>query len=290
MTKSIQKKCAFITLLGAPNVGKSSLVNTLVGTKISITTPKVQTTRIAVKGICVVAETQLVFVDTPGIFKPKRPLEKNIVKAAYNQLREADTIALVIDAKKGLCKDSLHIINQLNESKKMAILIINKIDLVKKHALLGLLDHLKAYSVFSDFFVVSAKTMDGIDDLKKFFCMVAPVSEWFFPEDSVTDKSWEFYAAETTREYLFMQLDQELPYTIAVKTEAWEENAKSVTIRQVIYTFKASQKAIILGKGGQLIKRISMLSRKSLERSLGKKVHLYLFVKVRENWIEQIDG
>jgi GTP-binding protein Era len=281
------QKCAFIALMGAPNVGKSTLVNQLVGTKVTIVSPKVQTTRASVKGICMVGDAQLVFIDTPGVFSPKETLEKAIVQEAWKRVNEADFIALLIDVKKGICKDTRNIIASLKKQEKKVVLILNKIDLVKREELLILAQELNDTGVFTDTFMVSALNGDGVEKLREYYSGLAPIGPWMFPEDQIMEAPVKFFAAEITREKIFMKLQQELPYSIAVETEKWEEKKNGeVTINQVIYVRKDGQKGIVLGKGGEMIKQIGALSRRELEKHLGGKVNLFLFVKVRENWVE----
>jgi GTP-binding protein Era len=280
-----QKKCAFIALMGAPNVGKSTLVNQLVGAKVTIVSPKVQTTRASVKGICMVENTQLVFVDTPGVFSPKETLEKAIVQEAWRRVNEADFIALLVDCKKGICKDTANIITSLQKQERRIVLILNKIDLVRHEELLVLSKDLNDSGVFTDTFMVSALKGNGVEKLREYYSNLAPVGEWMFPEDQIMEAPVKFFAAEITREKIFMRLQQELPYSIAVETEKWEEkSSKEVTVSQVIYVRKEGQKGIVLGRGGEMIKQIGESSRKELEKLLDCKVNLKLFVKVRENW------
>jgi len=280
------QKCGFIALMGAPNVGKSTLVNNLVGSKISIVTPKVQTTRASIKGIYTQGDTQLIFIDTPGLFNAKEKLEKAIVKEAWSGVEEADYLALLIDAKKGICKDTAQVIKSLKEQGKKAALIINKIDLIQREKLFELATKLNDEGVFTETFMVSALKGDGTKRLIEYFASIAKNSPWMFPEDQIMDAPIKFYAAEVTREKIFMKLQQEIPYSVAVETEKWEETKKAVNINQVIYVRKQGQKAIILGKGGSMIKQIGAASRRELEEALESKVNLFLFVKVRENWVD----
>ncbi|MDA0782351.1 MAG: GTPase Era [Rickettsiales bacterium] len=280
------QKCGFIALMGAPNVGKSTLVNNLVGSKISIVTPKVQTTRASIKGIYTQGDTQLIFIDTPGLFNAKEKLEKAIVKEAWSGVEAADYLALLIDAKKGICKDTAQVIKSLKEQGKKAALIINKIDLIQREKLFELATKLNDEGVFTETFMVSALKGDGTKKLIEYFGSIAKNSPWMFPEDQIMDAPIKFYAAEVTREKIFMKLQQEIPYSVAVETEKWEETKKAVNIHQVIYVRKQGQKAIILGKGGTMIKQIGASSRRELEEALESKVNLFLFVKVRENWVD----
>lgn len=284
------KKCGFIVLLGAPNAGKSTLVNQLVGSKVSIVSPKVQTTRASIKGICMEGDTQLVFIDTPGVFSPKKNLEKAIVKEAWSRIHEADNLALLVDVKKGICHDTELIIDFLKKEKKKATLIINKVDLVGAEILLPFMKEMGELGVFGEIFMISAMKGDGVKGLKKHFCDIAPEGEWAYPPDHLSDAPVKFFAAEVTREKLFMKLQHELPYSIAVETEKWEEQKNgNIAIHQVIYTQKDGQKSIILGKGGSMIKEIGMAARKELEKLLEAKIHLTLFVKVREDWVDRCE-
>lgn len=281
------QKCAFVALLGSPNAGKSTLLNQLVGSKISIVTPKVQTTRTTINGICMAGDTQLVFIDTPGIFLPKRALEKAMVKAAWEGSASADIATLLIDSKRGLDAGTKLILEAISQKKLKAIAIINKIDLVERSTLLELAKTLDEYGIFERIFMISALKGDGVEDLTRYLAEQAPVGPWMYPEDDITNLPWRFLAAEITREQLFLRLDQELPYSLTVDTEHWEEMENGqVKIHQVIYVMKESQKMIIIGKGGSMIKAVGTAAKQQLKRQLGKKVHLYLFVKVKENWVE----
>ena len=278
-------RSGFIAVVGAPNVGKSTLVNRLVGTKVTIVSPKVQTTRIRVLGICMAGRTQLVFIDTPGIFRPRRRLDRAMVAAAWESVDAADLTLLLVDAVRGLDADTRRIIERRHGADGPLILAINKVDLVRKPALLTLADDLNREGTFERSFMISAKSGSGVDDLLDYFRRKAPKAPWHFPEDQVSDMPLRLLAAEITREQLYLQLHRELPYTAAVETEAWEEGKDgSVTIRQVVYIERPSQKAIVLGKGGRRIKSLGETARKVLEVLLERRVHLFLFVKVRENW------
>lgn len=283
-----QQRCAFIALLGSPNAGKSTLLNQLIGSKVAIVSPKVQTTRTTMNGICMAGDAQLVFIDTPGIFIPSKPLEKVIVRAAWEGFKAADMIALVVDAKKGLCKNTARIIDSFIQKEVRAVLVLNKIDLLKPHELLALIEKFNAHGIFDEIFMVSALKGDGVSELKTHWAGKAPLSPWLYPEDSITDAPKRFIAAEITREALFMKLEEELPYSLSVQVEKWEEMANGdVLIHQVIYVMKETQKMIIVGKGGSMIKAIGEKARRELEQLLGQKVHLYLFVKVREKWTDE---
>ncbi len=281
-------RCGFVALLGAPNAGKSTLLNSLVGAKVAIVTRKVQTTRSRLRGIAVRGASQIIFVDTPGIFAPKRRLERAMVAAAWAGARDADIIALVFDAnRKGIDPDSRLILNGLKDFGRRAILLLNKVDVVKRPRLLELAAKFEAEGLFDRIFMISALTGDGVDDLRTFLDAAIPEGPWHYPEDQLSDLPLRLMAAETTREKLFQRLHQELPYALTVETERWQDfEDGSVKIEQTIYVQRDTQKAIVLGKSGQSIKEIRGDSQKELEEFLERKVHLFLFVKVRRNWIE----
>ena len=281
------QKCTYIALMGAPNAGKSTLANAISGVKFSIVSPKVQTTRVSMKGICMVDDAQLVLIDTPGIFRPKKPLEKAIVAEAWKGVGEANELVLVVDASRGICQETKDIIETLKVRDLKAILVLNKVDRVQLEKVLPLAKEMDEIGVFSKIFMISARKGDGVEDLKKHLAENAPASPWMFPPDQLTDAPMRFLAAEITREKLFMNLDQELPYSVAVVTDSWKEGKGSTTINQTIYVTKDGQKAIILGKGGELIKRIGQMSRHELTGIIGGKVNLFLFVKVKKNWSER---
>ncbi len=283
-------RCGFIAILGAPNVGKSTLLNRLVGTKVSIVTPKVQTTRRRVLGITVKDDAQLIFVDTPGIFTPRqnKRLETAIVKAAWQSAYDADRLLLVVDAKRGIDRDTQTVIDGLKQSQRRATLALNKLDLVKPPALLPLIKSLDETGLFERVFVISAENGDGCDDLLSHLLTDLPKGPWHFPEDQLSDLSQRAMAAEITREKLFLDLHQELPYSLTVETESWveSEDGSEVRIDQVVYIERDSQKGIVLGKGGKQIKAVGQASRLELEEILEMRVHLFLFVKVREKWTD----
>ncbi len=283
-------RCGFVAILGAPNVGKSTLLNRLVGTKVSIVTPKVQTTRRRVLGITVADRSQLVFVDTPGIFapRPNRRLERAMVKAAWQGAIDADRLVLVVDAKRGVDRDTQIVLDGLDKRGQRAVLAINKLDLVKPPAVLPLIKRLDDTGLFDRVFVISARDGDGCDDLLAHLLADLPEGPWLFPEDQLSDLSQRAMAAEITREKLFLELHQELPYSLTVESEGWIENedGDEVRIDQVIYVERDSQKGIVLGKGGRQIKAIGQAARLELEQILDKRVHLFLFVKVREKWTD----
>ena len=283
-------RCGFIAVLGAPNAGKSTLVNRVVGTKVSIVSPKVQTTRARVMGIAVQDRTQLVFIDTPGIFEPRRRLDRAMVAAAWGGAGDADISLLLMDAERGIDRDTRTIIKRMKTENKRAHLVLNKVDKVKKPELLALTTKLNDEGIFDEIFMISALNGDGVDDLVAYLAGHMPEGPWHFPEDQVSDMTERLLAAEITREKLYLQLRQELPYSTTVETETWEdwENG-SVKIEQVIFVERDSQKSIILGKGGQQIKTIGAEARKDLEEILDRRVHLFLFVKVREKWGDDPD-
>lgn len=282
-----QRRCGFVAIVGAPNAGKSTLVNRLVGTKVSIVSPKVQTTRTRVLGIALVEEegAQVIFIDTPGIFKPKLRLERAMVRAAWSGAADADMVALVVDAKKGYDEEVEAILASLKEAGRRAILVLNKIDLVKRDQLLGLTAKLTESGIIDDVFMISAEKGDGTGDLLRHCAARLPEGPWHFPEDEVSDMPQLMLACEIVREQLFNRLHQELPYAALVEGEKWEERDDgSVRIDLVIYVRRDGQKAIVLGKGGAQIKAIGAAARQELEKLLERPVHLFLFVKVREDW------
>jgi GTP-binding protein Era len=279
------RRCGFVALLGAPNAGKSTLLNHLVGAKVSIVTPKVQTTRTRVLGIAIRDDAQIVFVDTPGIFQPKRRLDRAMVAAAWAGAADADIVVLLVDAQKGVTGDARRIVEGLQKAGRKAILALNKIDLVRRDKLLELAANLNESGIFTDIFMISATTGDGVDDLAELLVGRLPEGPWLYPEDQLSDMAERQLAAEITREKLFLQLRQELPYALTVETEEWEDKPDgSVRIAQIIYVQRDSQKSIVLGKGGQMIKAVGAASREELEGMMGCRVHLFLFVKVREKW------
>lgn len=283
-------RCGFIAVLGAPNAGKSTLVNRVVGTKVSIVSPKVQTTRARVMGIAVQDRAQMVFIDTPGIFEPRRRLDRAMVAAAWGGAGDADITLLLMDAERGIDRDTRSIIKRMKTENKRAHLVLNKVDKVKKPELLELTTKLHGEGIFDEIFMISALNGDGVDDLVAYLAGHMPEGPWHFPEDQVSDMTERLLAAEITREKLYLQLRQELPYSTTVETETWEEwDNGSVKIEQVIFVERDSQKSIILGKGGQQIKTIGADARKELEEILDRRVHLFLFVKVREKWGDDPD-
>ena len=284
-------RCGYVALIGAPNAGKSTLLNQLVGRKLAIVTPKVQTTRTRLLGIALAGPAQLIFVDTPGIFEPRRRLDRAMVAAAWAGAADADETVLLVDAahatRRGVDRDTKHILDRLAATGRHAILALNKIDLVRRDALLGLADELFQSGVFAHVFMISALSGDGVADLTRHLAASVPSGPWLFPADQLSDAPERWIAAEVTREQVFLQLHDELPYAATVETESWQERPDgSARIDQVIYVQRPSQRAIVLGEGGQRIKAIGARARVELEQMLERRIHLFLFVKVRENWIE----
>ncbi len=279
-------RSGFIAVVGAPNVGKSTLINRAVGTKVSIVSPKMQTTRTRVLGINMRDAAQLIFIDTPGIFEPRRRLDRAMVAAAWSGAADADRVLLLVDAQRGIDANTDIILKKLFQAERRVVLAINKVDLVKKDALLGLTAQLSTRDVFDELFMISAKTGNGVDDLLAFLAAELPKGPWLFPEDQVSDMPERLLAAEITREKLYLQLRQELPYAATVETESWEDKEDgSVRIDQVVYVQRDTQKAIVLGKKGQRIKSLGAAARTELEAILSCRVHLFIFVKVREKWV-----
>jgi GTP-binding protein Era len=278
-------KSGFIAIVGAPNVGKSTLLNKFVGSKVSIVSPKVQTTRSRVLGICIEGNTQIIFIDTPGIFAPRRRLDRAMVAAAWGGAGDADEVLFLVDASRGICRDTSDILDKLEETDRTVYLALNKVDLVRKENLLLLIDELTKRATFADIFMISAETGDGTEELLSFLAETMPDSPWLFPEDQISDMPQRMLAAEITREKIFLMLRQELPYATTVETEKWEEKKDgSVKIDQTIYVERPTQKAIVLGKNGAQIKSIGESARRELEKLLNVRIHLFLFVKVREKW------
>jgi GTP-binding protein Era len=280
-----EARCAFVALIGAPNAGKSTLINALVGAKVSIVSRKVQTTRALVRGIALQGAAQLVFMDTPGIFAPRRRLDRAMVTTAWSGAHDADIVALLIDARKGADEEADAILAKLAEVRQPKVLALNKVDLVDKPALLRLAQMIAAKAAFDATFMVSALSGDGVADLKGWLGAHAPLGPWHYPEDQISDAPMRSLAAEITREKLFNRLHQELPYQATVETEVWKElRGGDVRIEQTIYVERESQRKIVLGKGGATIKAIGAEARKEIAGLTEQKVHLFLFVKVREGW------
>lgn len=283
-------RSGFVAVIGAPNAGKSTLVNSLVGTKVSIVTHKVQTTRAIVRGIATHAGAQIVFVDTPGIFRPRRRLDEAMVTTAWGGAKDADLIMLVIDAERGLRGDAAAILERLKDVRQPKVLVLNKIDRVRPETLLALTAEANRDVVFERTFMVSALSGAGCADILDYLAATLDEGPWFYPEDQLSDLPMRQLAAEITREKLFLRLHQELPYSSHVETERWEEKKDgSVRIEQVVYVERESQKKIVLGAKGATIRAIGEAARKELGEILEQTVHLFLFVKVRENWSDDPD-
>jgi GTPase len=285
MVEASEQRCGFVALIGAPNAGKSTLANALVGSKISIVTPKVQTTRTLVRGIAIEGMAQLIFVDTPGIFAPRRRLDRAMVGTAWASTQDADLVALLIDAKTGLKDDDEAVLGGLGDIRSAKALVLNKVDLVDKPTLLTLAQKLNERASFASTFMISARTGDGVADLKSWFAAHVPPGPWLYPEDQISDAPLRQLAAEITREKLYLRLHQELPYQSTVETEVWKElRDGAVRIEQTIYVERESQRKIVLGKSGQAIKAIGAAARADIAAAIEQPVHLFLHVKVREGW------
>jgi GTPase len=280
-------RCGVVAVIGAPNAGKSTLVNALVGAKVAIVSPKVQTTRARLIGVAMEARTQLLLVDTPGIFTPNRRLDRAMVAAAWGGTEGADIVALVIDAKAGLREDVSAILDALATRKDKLLLVLNKVDLCVKEKILPLIDQLSKRLPAAEILMVSAQTGDGVPELKLHLAAQMPEGPYHYPEDQISDVSLRLMASEITREKLYLQLYQELPYSAAVENEKWEQRKDgSALIHQIIYVERDSQKAIVLGKKGAQIKALGEAARTDMETAFGHKVHLFLFVKVKPDWAE----
>jgi GTP-binding protein Era len=278
-------RCGFVAVIGAPNSGKSTLINTLAGYKLAIVSHKVQTTRSRVRAIIVEGRSQIIFVDTPGIFLPRRRLDEAMVSAAWEGATDADVVLLLVDARAGVTEDVNRIVERLNQSRSRRVLVLNKIDLVKRERLLTLADEMNKLCPFEQTFMISANTGDGVEEMRQKLAEMMPPGPWLYPEDQLSDIPLRLIASEITREKIYQRLHQELPYASTVETERWEERSDgSVRIEQVIFVERENQRKIVLGKGGQVIKEIGRLAREELSAMLERKVHLFLFVKVRENW------
>ena len=278
-------RCGFVALIGAPNAGKSTLLNALVGSKVTIVSHKVQTTRALIRGITLEGKAQLIFVDTPGIFAPKRRLDRAMVTTAWSGAHEADLIGVLIDARKGIDEEAEALLARLADVKPAKILILNKIDLVPRDTLLLLTKIGNEKAKFDSTFMISALTGDGVADLKTWLADRMPPSPWLYPADQMSDAPLRQLAAEITREKLFERLHQELPYHSTVETEQWKElRGGDVRVEQTIYVERESQRKIVIGKGGQTLKAIGESSRREIAGIVEHKVHLFLFVKVREGW------
>jgi GTP-binding protein Era len=283
----VSTRAGLVAVVGAPNAGKSTLVNALVGQKVAIVTPKAQTTRTRLMGIAMHGAAQVLLVDTPGLFEPKRRFDRAMVAAVWEGAKDADLIALVIDAAKGINRGIEDIVMRLKDRREPKLLVLNKVDIAKKDELLSLAAAMNQRIDFTDIFMVSATTGDGIPDLKTALAERVPEGPWLFPEDQVSDATDRMLAAEVTREQLFLRLHAELPYASAVETEKYEERKDgSVAIHQQILVGRATQKAIVLGKGGAMIRAIGEAARTQLAELMGRKVHLFLHVKVKPDWEE----
>ena len=280
-----ERRCGFIALIGAPNAGKSTLTNALVGSKVSIVSRKVQTTRAMVRGVAIVGDAQLVLMDTPGIFAPRRRLDRAMVTTAWGGAHDADIVVLLIDAKKGVDEEAEQILAKLPDIAKPKVLVLNKVDLTDKPSLLATAQAIGAKAKFDATFMISAATGDGVEDLKQWLAAHSPMGPWHYPEDQISDAPMRSMAAEITREKLFDRLHQELPYQATVETDTWKDlRDGSARVEQTIYVERESQRKIVLGKGGATIKAIGAEARKEIAELAEQKVHLFLFVKVREGW------
>ncbi|MDX1786289.1 MAG: GTPase Era [Roseovarius sp.] len=285
-------RAGFIALIGEPNAGKSTLLNRMVGAKVSIVTHKVQTTRARIRGVAIEGESQLVFVDTPGLFKPRRRLDRAMVAAAWGGAADADITLLLIEAHRGVTEGVEQILEGLGEVTKgrKVALLINKIDRVKSETLLALTKDMNERFDFTETYLISAEKGHGVDALRKWLAEMVPEGPWLYPEDQIADLPMRMIAAEITREKLTLRLHQELPYQLTVETENWEERKDgSARIDQIVYVMRDGHKGIILGKGGETAKAVSKAAREELEEFLGRRVHLFLQVKVRPNWLEEAE-
>lgn len=280
-----ETRCGFVALIGAPNAGKSTLLNQLVGTKISIVTHKVQTTRAIMRGIAIDGASQIIFVDTPGIFQPKKRLDRAMVDTAWGGAKDADLVAVLVDAERGLKGETAQILDKVAAVRQPKILVINKIDAVKRETLLELAQKANETAKFDQTFMISALKGDGCKDFMAYLTRTVPAGPWLYPDDQISDLPLRALAAEITREKLFLRLHDELPYASTVETEQWKDQADgSARIEQTIYVERESQKKIVIGHKGETIKAISMAARADIQEMAERPVHLFLFVKVRENW------
>ena len=282
-----QTRCGFVALIGAPNAGKSTLLNALVGAKVSIVSRKVQTTRAPVRGIAIEGAAQIIFVDTPGIFAPKRRLDRAMVAAAWGGAGDADVVALLIDARKGIDAENEAILARMNEVRKTRFLILNKIDMVEVPALLGLAKNVNAILPFDETFMISALKGHGLDKLRRTLGKAMPAGPWLYPEDQISDAPLRAFAAEVTREKMFERLHEELPYQTTVETDDWKTLPDgSVRVEQTIFVTRPGHKKIVIGEEGRTIKSIGKAARKDIGEAAETTVHLFLHVKVRENWLD----
>jgi GTP-binding protein Era len=286
----VTTRAGFVALIGEPNAGKSTLTNRMVGAKVSIVTHKVQTTRTRIRGVAIEGDAQIVFVDTPGLFQPKRRLDRAMVAAAWGGAADADIVVLLIEAHRGVTAGVKRILERLGDigTGRTVALAINKIDRVKSETLLALTREMNELFPFAETFMISAEKGHGVDDLRKWLAERMPEGPWLYPEDQIADLPLRMIAAEITREKLTLRLHQELPYQLTVETEHWEERKDgSARIDQVIYVMRDGHKGIVLGKKGETVKAVSQAARAELEEFMGRKVHLFLQVKVRPNWLEE---
>ena len=286
-----EKRAGFIAVIGSPNAGKSTLINHFIGQKVTIVTRKVQTTRSVIRGICIHKESQLVFSDTPGIFEPKRRLDRAMVEAAWGSSSDSDIILFLYDAQKSrIDNETNKILDELGQSRKKKILVLNKVDLVDNKTLLSLIKNFEAICSFDATFIISALTGEGSKEVLSYLAKNLPKGPWLYPEDEITDLPARLLAAEITREQIFMKLHQELPYATTVETEEWtERDDGAIVINQIIYLKKAGHKKIVIGKNGSMIKMLGKAARIEIEQILERSVHLFLFVKVREKWMDDPD-
>ena len=285
MAENVKTRCGFVALLGAPNAGKSTITNNFVGSKVSIVSPKAQTTRATIKGIGIQNDTQIIFLDTPGIFSPKRRLDRAIVASEWNGVGDADIVTLVVDAKRGFDDETKAIIEKLKQNNTETLLVLNKTDLVKEDILLNLCKTLNEAYNFKETFMISALNNKGTDEFYTYLANNLPESPWYYPEEQMSDLPLKLLAAEIVREKLFLYLRQELPYAITVEPELWERREdNSVRAEMTIYVERDGQKQIVLGHNGSMIKKIGQSARHELEDLLEDRIHLFLFVKVRSNW------
>ena len=291
MTEAQPTRAGFVALIGEPNAGKSTLLNRMVGAKVSIVTHKVQTTRARIRGICMAGQTQIVFVDTPGLFRPRRRLDRAMVKAAWGGAADADIVVLLIEAHRGLTEGVQAILDRMKEEMATGspvALAINKIDRVKAETLLALAEKMNAAYPFAKTFMISAERGYGVEDLRDWLAAELPDGAWYYPEDQLADLPLRMLAAEMTREKLTLRLHEELPYQLTVETEKWEERPDgSVRIDQLIYVARDGHKGIVLGKGGETVKAVGQAARAEISEFLGRPVHLFLQVLVRPNWLDE---
>ena len=285
-------KCGFVVLLGEPNAGKSTLLNRMVGSKVSIVTHKVQTTRTRIRGVALANRTQIIFVDTPGVFKPRRGLDRAMVAAAWDGVADADLVVLMVEAHRGITDGVKLILNELKklQNGRAALLAINKIDRVQSEVLLPLTEQMNVLYPFAETFMISAEKAHGLVELKSYLAKQLPYGPWLYPEDQIADLPMRMIASEITREKLILRLHQEIPYQLTVETEEWQSRKDgSVRIKQVVYVVRDGHKGIILGKGGETVKAISIAARGELEALLELKVHLFIQVKVRQGWLKEAE-